>query len=160
MAGAFVILWKVNTQRGFLCGYLIRPAARRAPDAGASTTLTVERVTIPGPLRSFLRMAGISQEAPIDKVLPLLARNTYLLGYEESTQTEFLRLVNRYLHQARELQILAGTNGTIHISDCNDAGTLLKVLGYRLRQGCGQKDALLETASPTRAFLTIGWASH
>jgi len=100
-------------------------------------------------------MAGISQEVPLDEVLPLLARNTYLLGYDESTQTEFLRLVNRYLHQARELQILAGANGTIHVANCNDAGTLLKVLGYRLRQGCGQKDALLETANPTRAFLTI-----
>jgi hypothetical protein len=125
------------------------------PEVGSPILATVERVAIPGPLRSFLRMAGISQEAPVDDVLPLLARNTYLLGYDESTQTEFLRLVNRYLHQARELQILASTNGTIHIANCNDAGTLLKVLGYRLRQGCGQKDALLETANPTRAFLTI-----
>ena len=115
----------------------------------------VEQIAIPGPLRSFLRMAGISQEAPPDDVLPLLARNTFLLGYDESTQTEFLRLVNRYLHQARELQILAGANGTIHIANCNEAATLLKVLGYRLRQGCGQKEALLETANPTRAFLTI-----
>lgn len=125
------------------------------PETGVPPSMTVERVAIPGPLRSFLRMAGISQQAPLDEVLPLLSRNTYLLGYDESTQTEFLRLVNRYLHQARELQILAGTNGTIHIANCIDAGTLLKVLGYRLRQGCGHKDALLETANPTRAFLTI-----
>ena len=34
-------------------------------------------VTIPGPLRSFLRMAGISQEAAPEDVLPLLARNVY-----------------------------------------------------------------------------------
>jgi hypothetical protein len=124
------------------------------PEAGAPALAPMERVAIPGPLRSFLRMAGISQEAPADEVLPLLARNTYLLGYDESTQTEFLRLVNRYLHQARELQILAGANGTIHIGNCSDVGTLLKVLGYRLRRGCGT-DALLETANPTRAFLTI-----
>jgi hypothetical protein len=100
-------------------------------------------------------MAGISQEVPTDQVLPLLARNTYLLGYNEATQTEFLRLLNRYLHQAKELQILAGSTGTIHTANCNDAATLLRVLGYRLRQGCGQKDVLLETANPTRAFLTI-----
>jgi hypothetical protein len=100
-------------------------------------------------------MAGISQEIPTDQVLPALARNTYLLGYNESTQTEFLRLLNRYLHQAKELQILAGTNGAIHVANCADSATLLRVLGYRLRQGCGQKDVLLETANPTRAFLTI-----
>src|ERR1700678_315542 len=73
---------------------------------GAAASPLVVSVPIPGPLRSFLRMAGISQEAPLDDVLPLLSRNTYLLGYEEDTQTEFLRLLNRYLHQARELQIL------------------------------------------------------
>jgi hypothetical protein len=100
-------------------------------------------------------MAGISQEVPTDQVLPMLARNTYLLGYNESTQTEFLRLLNRYLHQAKELQILAGSSGTIHVDNCADSATLLRVLGYRLRQGCGQKDVLLETANPTRAFLTI-----
>ena len=122
---------------------------------GSSPLSPAEKVAIPGPLRSFLRMAGISQEIPTDQVLPMLARNTYLLGYNESTQTEFLRLLNRYLHQAKELQILAGANGTIQIANCADSATLLRVLGYRLRQGCGQKDVLLETANPTRAFLTI-----
>jgi hypothetical protein len=122
---------------------------------GAAPFSPSEKVAIPGPLRSFLRMAGISQEIPTDQVLPMLARNTYLLGYNESTQTEFLRLLNRYLHQAKELQILAGTDGTIHVANCEDAAQLLRVLGYRLRQGCGQGDVLLETANPTRAFLTI-----
>jgi hypothetical protein len=110
---------------------------------------------IPGPLRSFLRMAGIGQQVSPDQVLPLLARNTYLRGYNGDTQTEFLRLVNRYLKQARELQILAGANETIHITNCNDAGTLLRILGYRMREACGQKNMALETANPTRAFLTI-----
>ncbi len=100
-------------------------------------------------------MAGISQEVPQEDVLRLLARNAYLLGYEEGTQTEFLRLLNRYLHQARELQILAGPTGTIQVASCPDAATLLKVLGYRLRQGCEPKDVVLETANPTRAFLTV-----
>jgi len=98
--------------------------------------MVAAKVMIPGPLRSFLRMAGISQEAPHDDVLPLLARNSYLLGYGENTQTEYLRLLNRYLHQARELQILAGTSGTITVATCNDSATLLSVLGYRLREGC------------------------
>jgi len=100
-------------------------------------------------------MAGISQQVQLEDVLPLLARNSYLLGYDQTTQTEFLRLLNRYLHQARELEILAGTTGTIHVANCADAATLLRVLGYRLRQGCGQSGLSLETTNPTRAFLTI-----
>ncbi len=158
VVGAVVVL---SICACFCCGGGVYAA--RMPDVpgagvagvGMAAMPETERVAIPGPLRSFLRMAGISQQAPPDQVLPLLARNTYLLGYNESTQTEFLRLLNRYLHQARELQILAGANGTIHVDNCNDAGTLLKVLGYRLREGCGQQNALLETANPTRAFLTI-----
>jgi hypothetical protein len=126
-----------------------------APVVGALPSRVVNRVTIPGPLRSFLRMAGISQQISPDDVLPLLARNSYLLGYNESTQTEFLRLLNRYLHQARELQVLAGTTGTIHVANCKDADTLLRVLGYRLREGCGQSGLVLETTNATRAFLTI-----
>jgi hypothetical protein len=63
----------------------------------------VNGVTIPGPLRSFLRMAGISQKIPPANVLPLLARNVYLHGYESGVETEFLRLLDRYVHQAREL---------------------------------------------------------
>ena len=38
-------------------------------------------VFIPGPLRSFERMAGISQQVTPDQVLPLLARNVYVQGY-------------------------------------------------------------------------------
>ena len=126
-----------------------------APRVAAPAVRAASRVIIPGPLRSFLRMAGISQEVAPEDVLPLLARNSYLLGYNESTQTEFLRLLNRYLHQARELQVLAGQTSTIHVADCKDADTLLRVLGYRLRDGCGQTPLVLETTNATRAFLTI-----
>ena len=126
-----------------------------APGVSLPATRAGSRVIIPGPLRSFLRMAGISQEVAPEDVLPLLARNSYLLGYNESTQTEFLRLLNRYLHQARELQVLAGQTGTIHVTDCKDAETLLRVLGYRARDGCGQTPLVLETTNATRAFLTI-----
>jgi len=38
--------------------------------------------TIPGPLRSFLRMAGISQKIAPEEVLPLLSRNVFMQGYE------------------------------------------------------------------------------
>jgi len=148
-----------------LYAFLFTGAATRAATPAETTTsgapalppprVTAAQAMIPGPLRSFLRMAGISQEVSPDEVLPLLARNSYLLGYGENTQTEFLRVLNRYLHQARELQILAGANNTIRVSDCNDAGNLLRVLGYRLRAGCDPKNLYLETTNATRAFLTI-----
>jgi hypothetical protein len=111
---------------------------------------------IPGPLRSFLRMAGISQEiAPAD-VLPLLAWNVSTLGYEGGNrQTEYLILLTRYFTQARELQALAGGAEVIRVSNCNDAAPLLQILGYRITSKCGQADTSLLTANAERAFLTI-----
>src|SRR5450756_520468 len=58
-------------------------------------TPPVEMAIIPGPLRSFLRMAGISQKASPEDVFPLLARNIYLHGYQENRPTEFLLLIDR-----------------------------------------------------------------
>lgn len=137
------------------CGGMVGASEPAGLGPASSAFQPAQRVIIPGPMRSFLRMAGISQQVAPDDVLPLLARNSYLIGYDISTQTEFLRLLNRYLHQARELQFLAGLNGKIHIANCNDATTLLRVLGYRLREGCGKPGLSLETTNATRAFLTI-----
>lgn len=123
--------------------------------SGQATASSTPTIMIPGPLRSFLRMAGISQDITPEDVLPMLSRNSYLLGYRENNQTEFLRLVNRYLRQARELQSLAGPDGSIKVTNCTDATMLLRVLGYRVRNGCGKQEMLLETANPPRAFLTI-----
>ena len=100
-------------------------------------------------------MAGISQQVTPDDVLPLLARNAYLRGYQTGEPTEFLLLLDRYVHQARELQALVGTNGAIEVANCNDAANLIHILGYQLRSGCGQKDTVLVTANAERAFLTI-----
>jgi hypothetical protein len=99
-------------------------------------------------------MAGISQQISSDDVLPLLARNAYATGYLNGVPTEYLRLVDRYLHQARELEMLAGSSGTIHIANCAEAEPLLSILGYHARPACGQKDSILMTADPERAFLT------
>src|ERR1700678_3954793 len=109
-------------------------------------------VIVPGPLRSFLRMAGISQQISPDDVLPLLARNAYATGYLNGVPTEYLRLLDRYLHQARELQMLAGSSGAIHVANCADAEPLLSILGYRARPACGQKGSTLATADPERAL--------
>src|SRR5215469_8314725 len=116
-------------------------------------------LAIPGPLRSFLRMAAISQKASPDEVTSLLARNVFALGYEgpepKGRPTEYLILLSRYVQQAKELAALAGPQGVIQISDCEQAKPVLKVLGYRTRPDCGKPGSYLETADPQRAFLTI-----
>jgi hypothetical protein len=130
------------------------PSPTKPAHAVAHTAPQENTVVIPGPLRSFLRMAGISQQISSDDVLPLLARNAYATGYLNGVPTEYLRLVDRYLHQARELEMLAGSSGTIHIANCAEAEPLLSILGYHARPACGQKDSILMTADPERAFLT------
>ena len=116
-------------------------------------------VAIPGPLRSFLRMAGISQKVSPEEVMPLLARNVFVLGYQgqfpKGRPSEFLILLARYVQQARELAAMAGPDGVLHVSTCDEAKSLLKILGYRTRADCGQRSTFLETAEPQRAFLTI-----
>ena len=99
----------------FLPFSLARAADTASPEGVPSTPTTL----VPGPLRSFLRMAGISQKASPDEVLPLLAREVSVKGYETVTEksgkvasggksTEYLFLLQGYLQQARELQTLAG----------------------------------------------------
>ena len=112
---------------------------------------------IPGPLRSFLRMAGMSQKVTPEEVLPLLSRNVFMLGYKGSRQqTEYLILLTRYVLQARELTALAATDGmVIRVSNCDDAKPLLRILGYRTRPSCGEPGTSLQTVDPERAFLTI-----
>src|SRR5437763_2227963 len=123
-------------------------------DANAASAESAP-VAIPGPLRPFLRMAGISQKVSPEDVIPLLAHNVFALGYTRGTRTEFLILLAAYVQQARELQALAGSDDAIHVSNCAEAQPLLKVLGYRTRPDCGQRNSFLETAEPQKAFLTI-----
>ncbi|HEY6293882.1 MAG TPA: hypothetical protein VI455_20195 [Terriglobia bacterium] len=109
-------------------------------------------------MRSFLRMAAISQKVLPEEVLPLLARNVVVGGYtgqgDSRKPTEYLILLRRYLDQARELQALAGPEGVIRVPSCSQAEKLLTIIGYRLREECGPNTSL-ETADPERAFLTI-----
>jgi hypothetical protein len=141
----------------YLCSWAQAGSAVRptSSPALAHRPASENTVVIPGPLRSFLRMASISQQISLDDVLPLLARNAYTVGYRAGVQTEYMNILERYLHQARELQMMAGSSGTIHVANCAEADPLLRILGYRIRQACGQKDASLVTADPERAFVTI-----
>ncbi len=131
------------------------PEATASPQSKATDDSSpAEEVAIPGPLRSFLRMAAISQQITPEEVLPLLARDVVMSGYQGGKPTEYLVLVNWYMDQARELEALAGKGGVIHVSNCDDAKPLLVILGYRLQNSCGP-DAALETSDANRAFLTI-----
>ena len=117
--------------------------------------------TVPGPIRSFARMAALSPDASPEDILPALARNVVTNGYQAShnnealEQTEYLKLVHRYLSQARELEKLAGESRVIKIDNCESpsVGELLRIVGFRMRGGCGS-EVVLETVNQTRAFLT------
>lgn len=117
------------------------------------------RVRIPGPLPAFLRLAAISQKVSPEEVLPFLARNITVEGYEYMQDkprrpTEFLVLLRNYLQQARELQALAGADGILEVNSCEDAQPLIPVIGYKFRTPCGP-GTTLETADPEKAFLAV-----
>jgi hypothetical protein len=151
----------------FIAGFAPRPLSAttppslssgdQSPDTGVETAQQAT-VVIPGPLRSFLRMAGISQKVSPEEVIPLLAHNVFSQGYEgwqgNGRPTEFLILLNRYVRQARELALLVGPDGMIRVSSCEEAKPLLHVLGYGLRGECGRNTTFLTASDPERAFLT------
>lgn len=119
-------------------------------------------ITIPGPLRSFARMAALTTDLAPEELLPALARNIVTNGYqalasnEALDQTEYLKLLIRYVGQARELEQMAGPNKKLVVPTCDSQQTadLLRILGYRMRGSCGS-DLVLETVNATRAFITV-----
>jgi hypothetical protein len=127
---------------------------RASSDIRAAQAHATQTIIIPGPLRSFLRMAGISQEISAEDVMPLLARSVSLHGYDSGRQTEFLLLLNRYVRFAREVRALSGADGSIHVTGCDGAGKLIEILGYKAQGTCGNRGFALMTADPERAFLT------
>src|ERR1700722_3044078 len=130
--------------------------------AAGPETIKDNFIEIPGPLRSFSRMAALAPEMHPEDLLTALARNVVTNGYQAAgsnetlEQTEYLKLVVRYLSQARELDRLGGEKKVIRIETCEstETGDILRILGYRMRGGCGS-DVVLETVNATRAFLTI-----
>ncbi len=132
------------------------------PNAAPVATTATDTIDIPGPLRSFARMAALSPELNPEDLLGAMARNVVTNGYQAGSsnealdQTEYLKLIVRYLSQAREIQKLSGESKMIRIETCEstETGDLLRVLGYRMRGGCGS-DVVLETVNASRAFLTI-----
>jgi tetratricopeptide (TPR) repeat protein len=115
---------------------------------------------IPGILDGFLRMAGLSTDLTSEQLLPALAKNIITRGYrismDSQNATEYLKLIQQYLSQARELRQFAGEDNSLDVPGCESVETaeILKILGYRLRGECGP-EAVLETVNPSRAFLSI-----
>src|SRR5262249_60522117 len=105
---------------------LSQAGAQTQAASGSETQMVnsegAERVTIPGPLRSFERMAGISQKVSSDEILPLLTRNVYVQGYigwqEHGRAADILLFFGAYVNQARELSTQAGADVTSQIPDC------------------------------------------
>ncbi len=131
------------------------PRRDRAPSSTPAQT-----VNIPGPLPPFARMAAISPTSEPESILSALARTIVVSGFratsgEALTPTEYLRLLLRYISQAKEIAALAGPAQVLRIEKCEspDVGALLRVLGYRMRGGCGS-ELVLETVNATRAFIT------
>ncbi|MGD0201500.1 MAG: hypothetical protein ABSD27_12180, partial [Bryobacteraceae bacterium] len=135
------------------------PAQLPSPRPAAEPKYTTE---IPGPLQSFARMAALNPEIAPEELLATLARNVITSGYQASAggellePTEFMKLILRYLSQARELTRLAGEQKVIRIETCDSPQTaeLLRILGHRMRGGCGG-EVVLETVNASRAFLSI-----
>jgi len=145
---------------------IVSPGAKAQASPGSTAgaqpsdpSTEVHTTAIPGPLHSFLRMAAISQKVAPDEIMPLVARNVFLTGYQgagsKAQATEFLLLLRRYVQQARELAALARPSGVIRVAGCADSRQLLQILGYRVRVECGKSTTYVETADPQRAFLTI-----
>src|SRR6185436_20891478 len=109
-----------------------------APPAQPAAEPAQAYIDIPGPLRSFARMAALSPDLRAEDLLSALARNVVTNGYQSANsnealeQTEYLKLVVRYLSQARELERLGGESKTIKVETCESSqtGDLLRVLGY------------------------------
>ena len=133
-----------------LCALLLRLPALRLLEAFHYSRISVlnkarpsprleNSAVIPGPLRSFLRMAGLRQKVKSEEVLPMLARNVLLHGYQVGHPTEYLILLRHYFRQAEELSALAGTDGNIRVNSCNEAGPLLIPSDIKREESVGKR---------------------
>ncbi len=123
------------------------------PDAVATAPVVSNFIEIPGPLRSFARMAALAPDLKPEDLLVALARNVVTNGYqagrtnEALEQTEYLKLVVRYLSQARELTKLSGESQIIKIRnlrfhrDRRSAAGARVSYARRLRVGSGAGDS-------------------
>ncbi len=164
---ALAALWHGDAEQARVALNALKAAGEGGP--GVDSLLrpqaepgTADFIDVPGTLDSFSRMAALSTDLSPELVLPSLGRTIFTGGYHVAgggttfEPTEYLRLLQQYLSQAKELAAFAGADNTIEVQVCESAETaqLLKIIGYRLRGECGPA-AVLETVNPSRAFLAI-----
>jgi hypothetical protein len=152
----------------------------QVPSPQSSLELEQGYIEIPGPLSGFQRMAAVGPATGPDTLLLALARNIVTFGYQYSQSrqrvlpTEYLKLLKAYIVHARVLRALAGKDGILRASNCQEAAPLLQAIGYRVRGGCGagvrrleagaepvlpqspasSPQPIVEAQNPPRAFLT------
>jgi hypothetical protein len=136
----------------------VSPNARAAAQSNQDQS-AAGHILIPGPLRPFLRMSGISQQVTPDQVLPLFGHFVETYGFEGSKEkspkaTEALLIFRRYFIQANTLASLAGPKETLGFSNCEDSRQLLADLGYKLENGCKGIPSI-EVDDPEKAFITV-----
>lgn len=149
--------------QGLLCPAMLGSPRAASPQAvqdsensrKSDSDPSTDSVTIPGPLRSFLRMSAVGQDVPPREILPALAHSVVLLGYEKGKAKEYLILLRRYVHQSLELNALVDSEGNIRVNGCEDSSRLLHILGYKILGECGTSGMTLITADADRAFITV-----
>ena len=109
-------------------------------------------------------MAALSPDLAPEELLGGLARNVVTNGYQASAssdsldQTEYLKLVFRYLSQARELEKLAADTEPRHQDRELRIRQRRAIFCACSATGCAAdagREVVLETVNATRAFLTI-----
>ena len=139
------------------------PSDQPSPRSANPPALSTETATIPGPLRSFMRMAAISQKVYSRRCAAVAGSQRLHAGLSEAaSQPSSCCCWIATSSRPENFRSWPETSNTIRVRSCDDAGTLVQILGYRLREGCGSKNFFLETANPERAFLTIdsGFPAH
>ena len=114
---------------------------------------------IPGSLEGFQRMTAVSRKVGPEELLPFLARNVVIDGYQrrqgqDPQPTEYLKLIRSYISQARELKALAGPSGTIRVNGCADIQPLMKVIGFRFRNPCGPTATVVQHTPANSSRIT------
>ena len=139
------------------------------PGAGRERNAEAREHSDPGPIRSFARMAALSGDIQPDDILPALARNVVTNGYQAShandelEETEYLKLVHRYLSQARELDKLAGADKVIRVDDLRvhadqrPAAHARLPDARRLRQRSGARNGERARAPSSRPIRDFRW---
>ncbi len=140
-----------------------RPAASPSPSARRPRRKLPApgTATIPGPLRSFARMAALSPDSAPTTCCRRWRATSSPTATRPRTATKRWSRPNTSssctatFPRRANWKSWPAISKVIKIENCESpkAGELLRILGFRMRGGCGS-EVVLETVNATRAFLT------